>query len=412
MNKMKGCSKITIESLVLEKKVLILKEYLLINGQIYTESQKIEHGFIHIKDSKIMEIGSDKDRLNTLSKSYPTVNAQGHHVIPGFIDIHIHGGYGEDAMDASKDGLKHLSEQLLSEGTTSFLATTMTQSDDSINRALQNIANYYQIQNKLDAAEIVGIHLEGPFISEHKVGAQHPKYVQRPSIEKIKTFQKTANQLIKIITFAPEVDGATDTLKALNNDIIFSMGHTVATFDEANAAVDNGAKHITHLYNAATGFGHREPGVFGAAWLNQNLNTEIIVDGVHSHPAAVAMAYQNKGNEHMYLITDAMRAKGMPEGEYDLGGQNVIVKNEEARLDSGALAGSILKMNDGLRHLITYTGASIKDLWRVTSWNQAKALGIDQTKGSIKVGKDADLVIVDDTISVLKTIKNGYIHTF
>lgn len=412
MNKMKGCSKITIESLVLEKKVLILKEYLLINGQIYTESQKIEHGFIHIKDSKIMEIGSDKDRLNTLSKSYPTVDAQGHHVIPGFIDIHIHGGYGEDAMDASMDGLKHLSEQLLSEGTTSFLATTMTQSDDSIHRALQNIANYYQIQNRHDAAKIVGIHLEGPFISEHKVGAQHPKYVQRPSIEKIKTFQKTANQLIKIITFAPEVDGATDTLKALNNDIIFSMGHTVATYDEANEAVDNGAKHITHLYNAATGFGHREPGVFGAAWLNQNLNTEIIVDGVHSHPAAVAMAYQNKGNEHMYLITDAMRAKGMPEGEYDLGGQNVIVKNEEARLDSGALAGSILKMNDGLRHLITYTGASIKDLWRVTSWNQAIALGIDQTKGSIKVGKDADIVIVDDTISVLMTIKNGYIHTF
>lgn len=133
---------------------------------------------------------------------------------------------------------------------------------------------------------------------------------------------------------------------------------------------------------------------------------------MHSHPAAVAMAYQNKGNEHMYLITDAMRAKGMPEGEYDLGGQNVIVKNEEARLDSGALAGSILKMNDGLRHLITYTGASIKDLWRVTSWNQAIALGIDQTKGSIKVGKDADIVIVDDTISVLMTIKNGYIHTF
>ncbi|MBC3134484.1 N-acetylglucosamine-6-phosphate deacetylase [Staphylococcus warneri] len=389
-----------------------MKEYLLINGQIYTESQKIEHGFIHIKDSKIMEIGSDKDRLNTLSKSYPTVDAQGHHVIPGFIDIHIHGGYGEDAMDASMDGLKHLSEQLLSEGTTSFLATTMTQSDDSIHRALQNIANYYQIQNRHDAAKIVGIHLEGPFISEHKVGAQHPKYVQRPSIEKIKTFQKTANQLIKIITFAPEVDGATDTLKALNNDIIFSMGHTVATYDEANEAVDNGAKHITHLYNAATGFGHREPGVFGAAWLNQNLNTEIIVDGVHSHPAAVAMAYQNKGNEHMYLITDAMRAKGMPEGEYDLGGQNVIVKNEEARLDSGALAGSILKMNDGLRHLITYTGASIKDLWRVTSWNQAIALGIDQTKGSIKVGKDADIVIVDDTISVLMTIKNGYIHTF
>ena len=168
-------------------------------SDLYRKS-KIEQGFIHIKDGKIIEIGSAKDRLNTLSKTYPTVDVQGHHVIPGFIDIHIHGGYGEDAMDASMDGLKHLSEQLLSEGTTSFLATTMTQSDDSIHRALQNIADYYQIQNRHDAAEIVGIHLEGPFISEHKVGAQHPKYVQRPSIEKIKTFQQTANQLIKIIT--------------------------------------------------------------------------------------------------------------------------------------------------------------------------------------------------------------------
>lgn len=414
MNKFKGYSKITIVLNELEKKVLVVEEYIIVNGQIYTESQKIEQGYIHIKDGKILEIGSNYniERLNELKGIYPTIDAKGHHVIPGFIDIHIHGGYGEDAMDASQEGLKHLAEQLLSEGTTSFLATTMTQSDESIKQALQNISNYHQIQDVQQAAEIVGIHLEGPFISEHKVGAQHPKYVQRPTADKINQFQQTANQLIKIITFAPEVEGAIDNLKSLNNDIIFSMGHTVATFEEANNAVDYGAKHITHLYNAATGFGHRDPGVFGAAWLNQNLNTEIIVDGIHSHPAAVALAYKNKGNENLYLITDAMRAKGMPEGEYDLGGQNVIVRNSEARLDTGALAGSILKMNDGLRNIMSYTGASIKDLWRVTSWNQAKALGIDRTKGSIKEGKDADIVIVDDNINVKTTIKNGQPHTF
>ncbi len=190
------------------------------------------------------------------------------------------------------------------------------------------------------------------------------------------------------------------------------MGHTVATFDEANEAVEHGAKHITHLYNAATPFEHRDPGVFGAAWTNEGLNTEIIVDGIHSHPASVNIAYKQKGNDHIYLITDAMRAKGMKDGEYDLGGQNVIVKGEEARLESGALAGSILKMNDGLRNLMTFTHDSLDNLWRVASLNQAKALKIDEAKGSLAIGKDADIVIANDEIEISKTIKAGTIHHF
>src|SRR5699024_8173896 len=169
-----------------------------------------------------------------------TYDAQGQHVLPGFIDIHMHGGYGEDAMDASYDGLKHLAESLLSEGTTSFLATTMTQSDENITKALENIIEYQKQQNVLKAADIVGIHLEGPFISEHKVGAQNPAYVQRPSIEKVQQFQKTANNQIKVITFAPEVEGAHETLEALYDQIRFSIGHTVATFDETNEAVARG----------------------------------------------------------------------------------------------------------------------------------------------------------------------------
>ena len=185
-------------------------------------------------------------------------------------------------MDASYEGLKHLAENLLSEGTTSFLATTMTQSDENIIKALANIAKYHQEQQQGTAAEIVGIHLEGPFISEHKVGAQNPQYVQRPSVDKIQQFQQSAQGLIKVITFAPEVEGAQETLAALHHDIIFSIGHTVADFDQTNEAVTCGAKHITHLYNAATGFEHRKPGVFGAAWTNSGLNTEVIVDGIHS----------------------------------------------------------------------------------------------------------------------------------
>lgn len=384
-----------------------MTKYVIANGRIYTENETIEQGYILIENGKIIQIAEGE-----YQGDLTTIDVKGQHVLPGFIDIHMHGGYGEDAMDASFEGLKHLSESLLSEGTTSFLATTMTQSDENIIKALKNIVDYQEQQDSLNAASIVGIHLEGPFISEYKVGAQNPAYVQRPSVEKVQQFQEIANNQIKVMTFAPEVEGADETLSTLHDQINFSIGHTVATFDEVNEAVAQGAKHVTHLYNAGTPFEHRNPGLSGAAWLNDELSTESIVDGIHSHPASVKIAYKQKGNKHFFLITDAMRAKGMPDGEYDLGGQNVVVKGSEARLASGALAGSILKMNEGLKNLIAYTGAPLDDLWRVTSLNQAIALKIEEDKGSIAIGKDADIVVVDDDIQVLTTIKSGKVHNF
>ncbi|MCO4339403.1 N-acetylglucosamine-6-phosphate deacetylase [Staphylococcus agnetis] len=380
-----------------------MSEYILQGGKIYTEDGVIDNGYLKIKDGLISYIGHEP-----YEGDLDVIHVSGSHILPGFIDIHIHGGYGHDAMDADEEGLKHLSENLLSEGTTSYLATTMTQSNEAIIDALHTIAHYQQ-QQTTHEAEILGVHLEGPFISEHKVGAQNPKYVQRPTIAQIDAFQKAANQLIKIITIAPEVEGAHDVIKAYSNDIIFSMGHTVATYDEANAAVQCGVKHITHLYNAATPFTHRDPGVFGAAWTNPFLRCELIGDGIHSHPTSVDIAFKMNGLSHMFLITDAMRAKGLGPGEYDLGGQNVTVTHETARLENGALAGSILKMNEGLKNLIQYTERNLEDLWRVTSYNQAKALNILHQKGSIREGKHADIVIVDDDINVLKTIKMGYV---
>ncbi|MBI5974953.1 N-acetylglucosamine-6-phosphate deacetylase [Staphylococcus canis] len=381
--------------------------YAIVNGTIYTDSGVISKGYIIIENGRIAAIESG-DYEGTLE----TLDAQGQNILPGFIDMHIHGGYGEDTMDASYEGLMHLAQKLLSEGTTSFLPTTMTQSNEAIEKALDNVVKVQAQQQGTDSADIVGVHLEGPFISENKIGAQNPKYIQRPSIKQLEHFQQVAHHLIKIVTIAPEVDGAEETIQALKEDIIFSMGHSEVTFDQANHAADIGVQHVTHLYNAGTPFQHRDPGMFGAAWTNPNINTEIIVDGIHSHPASVQIAYQQKGNTHMYLITDAMRAKGMPDGQYELGGQPVIVKQNEARLESGSLAGSILKMNDGLRHFMNFTGDTLASLWRVTSLNQAKALGIDHEKGSIAVGKIADLVIVDEDIQVKHTIKKGHIHTF
>ncbi|TDM04029.1 N-acetylglucosamine-6-phosphate deacetylase [Macrococcus carouselicus] len=380
-------------------------EYVLTNCLIYTED-KVEHGYIIVENQKIkcVEAGHYRGALECH-------DMHKQHILPGFIDIHIHGGYGQDFMDADLTGLQHLSRSLLTEGTTSYLATTMTQSESAIMTALSTLRDYHHHQSS-EGAEMLGIHLEGPFISEHKVGAQNPMFVERPSRARIEKFQAQADHLIKIITFAPEVDGADEVLDQLHDSIIFSMGHTGATFDDINEAAARGAKHITHLYNAATPFEHRQPGAFGAAWTNDDLAAEIIVDGIHSHPAAVDIAYRIKGRDRLFLITDAMRAKGMRSGIYDLGGQDVTVTHNTARLKDGTLAGSILRMNQGLRNMMQYTGRTLEELWPVTSLNQAEALGIEDRKGSITEGKDADLVVLDDDCNVIMTIKHGVMHRF
>lgn len=380
-------------------------DYAIVNGIIHTENDLIRNGYLIISNGNIKEINN-----GTYEGDLPTLSAEGHHVLPGFIDIHIHGGYGEDTMDASFDGLKYLSKKLLSEGTTSFLPTTMTQCNKNIELALSNIVSCQAVQDGKNSADILGVHLEGPFISPDKVGAQNPKYVQSISVEKIKHFQNIAKNQIKIITIAPEIKEADDIIQKLADEIIFSIGHTTSTFDQVNNFAELGVKHATHFYNACTGFDHRKPGLFGAVWTNKQLKAEIIVDGIHSHPNAIDIAYRLKGNKDLYLITDSMRAKGMSDGSYDLGGQNVNVKYPEARLNSGELAGSILCMIDGFKKLVEYTNASISDLWPLTSLNQAKLLNIDDITGSIKEGKVADIIIVDSNISLHTTIKGGVVH--
>ncbi|MCU7557330.1 N-acetylglucosamine-6-phosphate deacetylase [Macrococcus capreoli] len=368
----------------------------IINAKIYTEDKVIHNGYIEFND-KIVAIGEGE-----YSGEAETIDAHGNMLLPGFIDIHIHGGYGADAMDATHESLDMLTQGLLKEGTTSFLPTTMTESIPRVTNALESIATF-----ESQGAEILGIHLEGPFISEHKVGAQDPKFVIRPTTTLINQLQQAAHNNIKIITIAPEVEGALDVIQHFD-DIIFSAGHTTATFDELNNAQSKGLKHITHLYNAATPFKHRAPGAFGAAWLNDNLTTECIIDGVHSHPAAVDIAYRLKGRDRFIVITDAMRAKGLGDGVSELGGQQVYVNGNEARLKDGTLAGSVLKMNEGLKHFMQYTGESMEHAWRVMSYNQAVALKVDDRIGSIKVGKQADFVLLDEEFNVLCTVKRGY----
>lgn len=370
---------------------------LISNVRIITEDRVIENGTLEVQDGRIARITDAKHEK-------PTIDGGGAALLPGFIDVHIHGANGHDTMDATTEALDGITAKLPEEGTTSFLATTMTQSRENITRALRNAGSYDTKQG----AELLGVHLEGPFISDKKAGAQPIEHILPPSLEQFQAWQEAANHRIKLVTLAPETEGALSFIeKVSSTGVVCSLGHSDASFLTANAAAEHGARHVTHLFNQMSGLHHREPGLVGAAFMNPELMVEMIVDHIHIHPDAVRLAYQNIGSERTILITDAMRAKCLPSGTYDLGGQDVTVENGEARLADGTLAGSILTLNEAARNMRPH--ASWQELARITSGNAARQLDVFNRKGSIEQGKDADLVLLDDEGDVLLTICRGEI---
>jgi N-acetylglucosamine-6-phosphate deacetylase len=384
--------------------------HILLKGiQVYSEDILIENGFIKINNGKIVEIGS----MEELEKEneFEVIELPGHYkAIPGLIDVHIHGVNGADTMDATKEALDTMVTALPKEGTTSFLATTMTQEGKQIENALINAAQYIEKQKPNGKAEILGLHLEGPFVNAKRAGAQPIQYIIDPDLALFQKWQSLTNGNIKLVTLAPERPGGLDMIRYLkSNGIIASIGHTDATFDEVDEAIDAGANHVTHLFNQMRGLHHREPGVVGAAFLRDELKAEIIVDGVHVRPEMVKLAFKQKQSEGLILITDSMRAKCLKNGKYDLGGQEVTVKNGKAVLEDGTLAGSILKLGHAVKNIIAYTGCPLEDAIEMASVNPAKQLNIYDRKGSIAVGKDADIVILDEEMEVYMTLCHGAI---
>lgn len=370
-----------------------------INSWIVTEEGKIKGNLI-IEGGKIASLGNESAQgLMELPENYT--------VIPGFIDEHIHGAMGSDAMDGTFKDLSTIAKALASEGTTGFLATTMTQSPENICHAL-NAVKEYREQNPEEGAEILGVHLEGPFIAKEHVGAQPIEYVQKPLVETFKVYEEASGNNIKIVTLAPEVEGAEDLIKYLvSKHIVASVGHTGATYEDVKRAIAVGASNATHTYNAMKGVHHREVGTVGATFLFDELNAEIICDGIHVSAPAIQLLYKNKPHNKFTLITDAMRAKHMPDGMYELGGQPVIVKNNEARLENGTLAGSVLKMNLAVKNVMKFLNLPLEEVVKYATINPARNLHIDNEVGSIKVGKRANLVVVDENLNVIMTIRDG-----
>lgn len=370
---------------------------------IYAENGVVENGLLEIENGKIKTIRQgegDRDEGLRFPETYK--------LIPGMIDVHIHGADGADTMDATWDALATMAAVLPKEGTTAFLATTITQEPEAIEKALINAKNYMAKQG--EGAEMLGVHLEGPFINKNKAGAQPPQYIIDGDLALFDHFQALSGGNIKLVTLAPEIDGGLELVKHLaEQGVVPSIGHSAATKKDVDAAVEAGARHITHLFNGMSGLHHREPGVVGAAFLHDELYAEMIVDGIHICPETVNIAYRLKGKDRIILITDAMRAKCLKNGTYDLGGQVVSVRDGKATLADGTLAGSVLKMDRGFRNMMAFTGCELSDIIQMGSVNPAVQLGIYDRKGSIKEGKDADLVVLNEQNDIVMTICRGKI---
>lgn len=372
------------------------------NSYILTEQGIIKTNLL-IENGIITKIGDfEVDGLTLLDEDKI--------VVPGFIDEHIHGSAGSDVIDGTIASLTNIAESLLEEGTTAFLATTTTSSKEVLEKSLANVKEYIGKKNNTGAL-LLGIHLEGPFISHDYLGAQHPDYVDVPLIDTFEHYNKVSGNNILLVTLAAEVNGGVELIEYLSkHNIVASVGHSAATYDDILCAIKKGLSCVTHTYNAQKPIHHREIGTVGAAMLCDCLYSELICDGIHVSIPAVKLLCKNKPLDKVILITDSLRGKYLEDGVYlEPDGQKVIVKDNIAKLENGTIAGSILKMNQAVKNIMDYAGINLVDAVRFATENPARNLGVFDKLGSIKEGKLANLLVIDKDINIYKTIRNGFI---
>jgi len=376
------------------------------NGMVITPSKMIEEGVVAFEGGKITAVG--QKNCVKVPKSAKVMDASGKIVAPGFVDIHIHGGKGRDVMDASCEAVKEIAKFLVSHGTTSFVPTTVSAPRLDLLRAVKAVKT--TIEGGTDGAEVLGVHLEGPYINLEKSGAHDIDYVRSPSIDEFEEIWEASNRAVRIVTLAPELEGSKMLIQKLRElGIVASIGHSNATYAQAVDAIKHGVRHATHMFNRMSGFDPREPGVVEAVLVHDELTAELICDGIHVHSVAMNLLTRVKGSKKVVLVTDAIRAAGMPDGEYALGRQRIFVKDGISRLESGDFAGSTLTMDMAVRNIMKSVGTPLQTAVRMATINPAAVVNIDENKGSLEPSKDADIVIIDDQINVYLTIVNGKI---
>ncbi|WP_309119055.1 N-acetylglucosamine-6-phosphate deacetylase [Paenibacillus sp.] len=373
----------------------------LVRGHIVTDEGVLENGTVRLDAGRIVEVSAS-------SAGAVDVDLQGGWVVPGFIDLHCHGGFGGDFMDATIEAYETITGFHGRHGTTTMLATTVTATKPDIDAVLRATAAYRDAASPR-GARLLGVHLEGPFISPKWPGAQNPARIVPPNAEWLQDWATAYPGLIKQLTLAPETEGALGLIRALRElGIIAAAGHTDATYDQLVDAVDAGLNQAVHTFNAMTPLHHRNPGVVGAVLTDARIVAEVIADGVHVHPAAVKLLTQTKTAGNLVLITDAMAAAGLGDGQYSLGGLDVTVRGGVARLTHGdSLAGSTLTMIEAFRFVVRRVGLSVPEASRLASANAAKQLGLEDELGAIRAGAAADLVLLTPELDIVRVYRDG-----
>ncbi|CAM3317156.1 N-acetylglucosamine-6-phosphate deacetylase [Paenibacillus lupini] len=376
---------------------------LLINHVKIVLEDRIVEGSILVRDGIIAQIIEDSEQ----PEADHIVDGQGKWLLPGFIDVHVHGGFGGDFMDATAESYDTITKFHASQGTTGMLATTVTASQEAIETVFQATSEY--MKNDMPYTALLGVHLEGPFLSIKWIGAQNPAFLSPPRLDWLQDWTERYPGILKLLTLAPENEGAIEAIKWLaDHNVVVACGHTDATYEVMKEAADAGLTHAVHTYNAMRPLHHREPGTVGAVLTDDRIYAELIADGHHVSPGAIKLLASSKPADKLILITDAISAAGRPDGLYDLGGLPVIVQDGVARLQEGNLAGSSLTMINAFRYMLEHTDYNVMDISRYASGNTAKQLGMFEHTGSIAIGKQADLVLAEpDFSSVSHTWVNG-----
>ena len=363
-------------------------------GQVFD----LEQGFL------ARELCTDGSLISIASGDGDVLDASGCYVIPGLVDVHFHGAVGEDFSDATPEGLQKIADYELSQGVTYICPAGMTLPEDQLTAICKTTAAHRARSS--GGAEVVGVHLEGPFLCMAKKGAQNADYLHDPDAAMLRRLQEAAEGCVKLVTLAPEQPGSMEFIRAARElDIHVSVGHTVAGYAAAKAAFEAGADHVTHLYNAMPPLAHRDPGVAGAAYEVPSVKPELICDGIHIHPAMVRLTFGLFGRERMIIISDSLRATGMPDGEYPFGGQMIEVHGNRATIlhHPETLAGSVTSLMGCLRQAASF-GVPLADVVRACTYNPAQSIGIDGRAGTLDVGKEASLVFLDQKDLSIRTI--------